>query len=133
MMRRTFGQADAGALKLARPVQALEDAEELVDILRVKTNAVVAHEEDDGVLAWRSIGVPGCHCGRVRGFFQYSTTPILHHSNLNHCRVARASVFNGIAQQVGQDLSEHRVVAPHRGQRRCFPDDVPAARVSSRL
>ncbi len=39
------GQTDARALKLSLAVQALEDAEQLVGILRIKAGSVVANED----------------------------------------------------------------------------------------
>src|SRR5262245_59607246 len=40
------GQADACALEVLRPMQTLEDSEELVRILHVEPGSVVAHVED---------------------------------------------------------------------------------------
>ena len=46
------GQADAGAFKIFLvAVQALEDAEQLVDVLHVKAHAIVPDEEDEITIA----------------------------------------------------------------------------------
>ena len=41
-----IGQADAGAFKLGRGMQALEDTEKLVGIFHVEARSVVADEEN---------------------------------------------------------------------------------------
>ena len=42
------GEADADALEILDPVQALEDSEELGRVGHVEADAVVAHEEGEG-------------------------------------------------------------------------------------
>jgi hypothetical protein len=38
-------QADSGTFKLLRPMQALKDAKQLIDILHVKSDTVVPYED----------------------------------------------------------------------------------------
>jgi len=43
------GEADAGAFEVLSPMQALENAEQLVRILHLETGAVIANKYGDGV------------------------------------------------------------------------------------
>src|SRR5581483_8570192 len=84
-------QADAGAFKILRAMQPLEHPEQLVDVLHVEADAVVADEED---LLAAAVLRADLH----RGF------------------AARPRVFEGVVDQVHKHLLEQRGVAPNRRQ-----------------
>ena len=47
MMRRTVARPIARSLEVFRPMQALEDTKEFMDVLHVEADAVVAHVDQD--------------------------------------------------------------------------------------
>ena len=81
-MRWTMARPDAGALVVLGAVQALEDAEELADVLHVEAHAVVAHK----------VGTCSPSC---------SSQPTSMWATL-----ALAGELEGIGQQVDEDLLE---------------------------
>ena len=72
------GEPYARTLELLHPVEALEDAEELVYVSHVEPHAVVADEE---------VGLRF----------------VLHAADLDHGPLARTRVFEGVREQVPED------------------------------
>src|SRR5205807_236876 len=69
------GQAYAGAFEIFAAMQALEHAEELIGMLHVEADAVIAHEN-------RGPAVD------------------LLVTNLNYCRIARPRILGGVGEEV---------------------------------
>src|ERR1700756_2289720 len=80
-------EADTGALEFLRVVQALEDAEQPVAILRLETNSVVPDRAD--------AFVPGHSC-----------------ADLDLRKLPRACELDGVRQQVEQHLADGGRIAP---------------------
>ena len=101
-----IGQPNPGAFKIFHAVQPLEDSEQLVGILHVKPHSVVTHENDE--------------------FVRVSVLA----TDFDLSRVSRASVLDGICQQVDKNLTEHGYVPSCPWQAAAFPDDVTSLGVS---
>jgi hypothetical protein len=80
-------ETDAGSFKLIIPMKALKDAEQLVDILHIESYAVITYED----LNFAGASVRGADCDlRLRP---------------GRCK------FNGVGNQIHEDLSQHRRIA----------------------
>ena len=85
------GQADAGALVIFHRMQALEDAKQLVGVLHVEADAVIADEIDG-----------------------FAVLPLA--ADFDAGRIALAGVLQRIAEQVEPGLFEQVAVCQARGQ-----------------
>ncbi len=97
------GQSDASALELVRPVQALENAEELVGVAHIESGAVVADEID----GFRS---------PLAADFDFGLIP------------ARAGVFEGVGDEIGPSLPQQGGIAP-AGREIADPDGYDPLRL----
>src|SRR5438552_786939 len=86
-----IGQTNAGAFKLVRTVEALEDAEQLVDVTHIKPDTVITDEESDFVSG--GIG-----------------------ANFNSCHRAGPGIFEGVVDEVEEHLAKHIQVGVHLGE-----------------
>src|SRR6185295_5900619 len=82
------GQADAGAFKIAGAMQPLEDAEKFVGVLHVEAGSVVPDKEDPVLV--------GGLLGRA--------------SDLDAGLFPLAGVFDGVADEIGEDLAQEVAV-----------------------
>src|SRR5580698_10056295 len=95
------GQSYSGAFKLFRQMQALKDAEQLVDVLHVKARAVVLHEHLE--------------------FFFIAVDP----ADLDFGGASHACEFDRIGNKVDNDQPQHGTVSVADRKRADLPDNVP--------
>src|SRR6266850_5978121 len=93
-----ISQADADPFKFVRPVQTLKNAEELLRILHVEPDAVIAHDHDHFVR--RLVGA----------------------SDLDLSWIPGTGVLDRVGQEVHEYLFQEERIALNRWQRRPFPD-----------
>src|SRR5882672_657066 len=96
------GKPHTCSLKLLRPMEALEDPEQLVCVSFVEACAVVSNKDHRGIL-------------------------LLHLSNLDDGKFAPPGIFDGVRKQVQEHLSHQARVALDGGQVSEAPIDLTAA------
>src|ERR1700753_269609 len=95
------GQPYSGAFKLFGQMQPLKDAEQLIDVLHVKTRAVVLHEH-------------------LEFFFT-----VIDPANLDFSGASHARKFDRIGNKVDNDQPQHGTVSVADRKRADLPDNVP--------
>ena len=98
------GQSNPGALELVLSMKSLEDAEQLVGVFHVKTNAVVSNEEH---------GVGAVLVGA---------------SDVNVSLHACAGELYGIPNDIDESQSQHWAISVADRQRINLPDDATPLR-----
>src|SRR5262252_6605805 len=90
----------AGAFERLRTVQALEHAEQFMDVLHVETHAIISHEDND--LARLAVGAPDLDLGLC----------------------PRGRELDGVGNEIDQRKPQHRAVTMDIGQRADPPNDL---------
>ena len=96
------GEADARAFEFLGAVEPLKHAEQFVRVLHVEPDAIVPHEENHA---------PAFCAGGA---------------DVNPGGLAHPRVLDGVVDEVGQHLLDHRRVPDHAGQGADLPDNGPA-------
>ena len=96
------GESNASAFEFSGVVQSLDDAEELVLILRIKSRAIVAHKKSDPSAVLRP--------GAMETDFDYSKRTLLRE-------------LKGVAKEIHQRQAEQRPVTFDHRQIRDLPLD----------
>ena len=102
------GEADASAFKIGVAMQALKGAKEVCSVLHVEPDAIIADEE-----------------GRSTGN--------KHLADFDHRGLAGARVFDGIAEEVGENLLDEAGVAHDGRQRGDTPFDLAVLGLGSEI
>src|SRR4051812_4808858 len=100
------GQPDAGALKLLRAVETLENAEKFLRILHFETHAIIANED-------------------------HKLPFLVKASDLDFRRIFRAGVLHRVREQIDEHLSQHGMITQHGWQALYLPPYRPVLRFLS--